>query len=415
VLYTCDNSRHVITAVDLGGQVVLDGLTIVAGCGMGWTELPGDQLAYLTSYGGGILVVNGSLSIVNCVIRQNYAWCGGAIYADDSDLALDNCAFLLNHSDIAVVYAKDSQLRLNNCSFCSNFCLGKYDSYGGPQGAGVMCDNSQAEAAHCFFVDNRSGNPQGGAFVNRSGCKTTIRNSIFAANVTSGGGGAITNISSELSLVNCTFQENIRHAISSCASDRESHVDIVNSIFFGQVGPPLGQLAIFNSDGSIISIRYCSIGGGKAAVRDAGTDESIIWGEGNVEGDPCFAMPGRWVYPWTKEYLLVSGYDANRWVDGDYHLKSQAGRWDPASQTWVKDDVTSPCIDAGDPNSPIGLEPFPNGGRINMGAYGGTQEASKSYFGGPTCETIVSGDIDGNCKVDLQDLAILASHWLEGW
>jgi hypothetical protein len=40
--------------------------------------------------------------------------------------------------------------------------------------------------------------------------------------------------------------------------------------------------------------------------------------------------------------------------------------------------VTSPCIDAGDPNGSIGWEPFPNGGVINMGAYGGTAEASKS-------------------------------------
>jgi hypothetical protein len=44
------------------------------------------------------------------------------------------------------------------------------------------------------------------------------------------------------------------------------------------------------------------------------------------------------------------------------------------------DDVTSPCIDAGDPNSPVGDEPEPNGDRINMGAYGGTTEASKSYI-----------------------------------
>lgn len=63
--------------------------------------------------------------------------------------------------------------------------------------------------------------------------------------------------------------------------------------------------------------------------------------------------------------------------------------------------------------SPIGLEPFPNGGRINMGAYCGTAEASKSYFGKPVCETIVAGDINGDCKVDFGDLAILASHWLE--
>jgi hypothetical protein len=35
-------------------------------------------------------------------------------------------------------------------------------------------------------------------------------------------------------------------------------------------------------------------------------------------------------------------------------------------------------IDAGDPNSPVGKEPEPNGGRINMDTYGGTPETSKS-------------------------------------
>ena len=64
--------------------------------------------------------------------------------------------------------------------------------------------------------------------------------------------------------------------------------------------------------------------------------------------------------------------------NGDYHLKSQGGRYNVINQTWVTDDVTSPCIDAGDPNSAVGDEPEPNGGRINIGAYGGTAEASKS-------------------------------------
>jgi len=78
------------------------------------------------------------------------------------------------------------------------------------------------------------------------------------------------------------------------------------------------------------------------------------------------------------------------------------------------DEVTSLCIDAGDPMSAIGFEPFPNGGVINMGAYGGTGEASKSYFGGPVCETIVAGDINGDCIVDFKDFAIMALHWLQG-
>ena len=58
-------------------------------------------------------------------------------------------------------------------------------------------------------------------------------------------------------------------------------------------------------------------------------------------------------------------------------------------------------------------EPFPNGGIVNMGAYGGTAEASKSYFGSPPCETIIAGDINGDCKVDVDDLMLLISHWLE--
>jgi len=127
-----------------------------------------------------------------------------------------------------------------------------------------------------------------------------------------------------------------------------------------------------------------------------------------LNGDPLFATPSRW-----DPNELVSTPVDDFWVKGDYHLKSQAGRWDPNAGTWVQDDATSPCIDAGDPNSPIGLEPFPNGGRVNMGAYGGTAEASKSCFGGAGCDRIVAGDINGDCRVDWRDMAIMGLHWLE--
>lgn len=45
--------------------------------------------------------------------------------------------------------------------------------------------------------------------------------------------------------------------------------------------------------------------------------------------------------------------------------------------TYIDTEI-SPCIDAGDPNSPYLLEPQPNGGRINIGTYGNTTAASKS-------------------------------------
>ena len=117
----------------------------------------------------------------------------------------------------------------------------------------------------------------------------------------------------------------------------------------------------------------------------------LNWGEGNTTDDPLFADPN----------------------NDDYHLMSQAGRWDPDSQTWIQDDVTSPCLDAGDPMSPIRWESFPNGGFVNMGAYGGIHQASRSYFGVPVCETIVAGDINGDGQVNRADLEITALHWTD--
>ena len=90
-------------------------------------------------------------------------------------------------------------------------------------------------------------------------------------------------------------------------------------------------------------------------------DDSLSdYGTGCIAKDPCFA-------------------DA---ASGDFHLKSAAGRWNGA--TWVKDTVTSPCIDAGEVSAAYANEPTPNGNRANMGAYGNTAEASKSTSGGST-------------------------------
>ena len=176
---------------------------------------------------------------------------------------------------------------------------------------------------------------------------------------------------------------------------------VVNSIIYQNSWNYWAQVKIGN--GGTINISYCDIQGGLQGiyVEDPG-NSTVNWGPGNIDADPYFAQEGRWDYnqPWT-------------YFEGDYHLKSQAGRWDADEGRWTKDEVTSLCIDAGDPHSPIGLEPFPNSGIINMGAYGGTAEACKSYFGEPPCETIVGGDINGDCKVDLRDFALMAFHWLE--
>jgi hypothetical protein len=60
----------------------------------------------------------------------------------------------------------------------------------------------------------------------------------------------------------------------------------------------------------------------------------------------------------------------------DYHLRSKGGRWN--GRTWVKDLMSSPCIDAGYSTSDYSKEPEDNGDRINIGRYGNTEYASKS-------------------------------------
>ena len=64
--------------------------------------------------------------------------------------------------------------------------------------------------------------------------------------------------------------------------------------------------------------------------------------------------------------------------NNDFHLTSVAGRYVSSTGTWTKGDRNSPALDAGDAGIPVGSEPVPNGGRVNLGRYGGTDEASKT-------------------------------------
>jgi hypothetical protein len=131
-------------------------------------------------------------------------------------------------------------------------------------------------------------------------------------------------------------------------------------------------------------------------LSDVRVDHSNIFGEswpgqGNLNVIPAFVNPDQ----------------------GDYHLQSQAGHWDCLRSEWVIDPATSPCIDAGSQADPIGHEAFPNGGIVNMGVYAATAQASRSYFDGPVCDTIVAGDINGDCLVNFRDFALMAGHWAE--
>ena len=72
------------------------------------------------------------------------------------------------------------------------------------------------------------------------------------------------------------------------------------------------------------------------------------------------------------------------------------------------DDVTSPAIDAGNPSDDWTNELWPHGKLINMGAYGGTTEASMS-----SSTTGNIADIDCNDVVNEYDLYMLLDKWLQ--
>jgi hypothetical protein len=175
------------------------------------------------------------------------------------------------------------------------------------------------------------------------------------------------SLNSNPTLVNCTFVgnwgENGRALrCYSANNNTNSTLNLMNCILWD------GGDEISNEGNSAITITYSGVQGG--------------WdGVGNIDKDPLFVNHGYWADFNDPNIILVPNDPNAVWFEGDYHLKSQAGRYDPNSRSWVIDDVTSPCIDAGDPNSPVAFEPFPNGGIINMGAYGGTTETSKSPSG----------------------------------
>ena len=86
-----------------------------------------------------------------------------------------------------------------------------------------------------------------------------------------------------------------------------------------------------------------------------------------------------------SDWQTATGGDANslsvdpQFVDetaGDYHLASLSASYHDGA--WLADATHSPAIDSGDPADSYGAEPELHGYRINMGAFGGTFQASQS-------------------------------------
>jgi len=352
---------------------VLSGLKITNGSG-GWR----------TADGGAIACHGGSPTITNCILTGNRGD-GGAIGANDNtDLIVRNCIITHNTSELygGGIFSTDARsATIENCIISHNTS----ERWGG--GIRIRCDEPSI-VRNCIITGNRS--EVGGGISARAG-NFVVTGCVITGNIATERGGGI-------------------------SARQYCQLAVSNSIVCDNYAPEGPEIALYNGWGSsdyVLSASYSNIAGGWADLWNDGTF-TTDWGPGNIDADPLFADPGYWGHA-ADPNIRVEPNDPNAaWVDagGDYRLKSQAGRWNANEGGWTIDEVTSLCIDAGDPMYPLGLEPFPNGGRINIGVYGATAEASKSYFDKPPCETIVAGDVNGDCIIDGRDFALLAGNWL---
>lgn len=362
------------------GDTVLDGFQITRGRGLGLTWEDG------YGAGGGVYVEfmgSGRLVVSNNVIYDNetaeytsmdYETRGGGIHADYMDWGEDATGDLLLLGNV---------VRDNRAS----------------RGAGINVRGAKATIVGNLVADNQGHGDHGGGIYISTGV-TVVEGNIIRGNVigaTAGygwGGGALVagttadfrgnlitdnyapaigsgvfwdegatgTMRNDLIVANrCPSDEGSGAAIYVDGGAGPSHVTVVNATIADHDCPGTTGGAIYLQDGSTITIRdsilwnntheFTDIDGGSHAVTYSITAEP---GMGNTLVDPLFA-------------------DA---AAGDYHLRSTAGRFTPGG--WVDDAATSPALDAGDPSADYALEPLPNGGRVNLGAYGNTAEASKS-------------------------------------
>jgi hypothetical protein len=332
--------------------------------GSGSAAIVGNRIVHNTGgWGAGIACVDGSSpSIRRNVIRSNEAnGAGGGIYCGrSSPTIVDN---IIGHNTTG---EGPGTVRMGGGICCQdeNSATIRRNTinrnWAAQAGGGIYCAAGRMRISHNTIARNSAAD--GGGIGCMGATAAAIRHNVMALNAARATGGGIGCYGGSTPMVEGNTISGNRAGGGGgiyCASS--SSLTVINSIVaFSARGRGV------QSNGAL-SMRFSNVygnaGGNYAGMADpTGTD-------GNISEDPLFAdAPG-----------------------GDFHLRSRGGRWDPGASGWVIDVDHSPCIDVGDPASPWQDEPAPNFGRVNMGAYGNTAEASKWANRPPTLAWVGQG------------------------
>ena len=302
---------------DFSSPTIID--CVVSGCG--------------GRLGGGIGISGGGPTIIGCTVENCHAGGVGPVAAAGGYGG-------------AIGIIRDSDVRILRCIIRDN------TASEGSQGGGIYCRDSEVLLWNSEIYHNGSsgvGNVAvGGGVYCGPMSDVTLQNCVVSSNAAVTGGGIFSEsddsfVNSSILVQNCTVAHNSNGGIESVSSD----IHVKNSIVW--YNAPF-QLQLVNPPAES-PVVYSNIEGGWPN-----------FGAGNIMDDPHFAN-------------VDTATGSSR---VDYHLSSRGGRYDPNTGLWVRDLAQSPCIDAGDPGDAVGQEPNPHGDCINMGAYGGTWQASKS-------------------------------------
>jgi len=384
-------------------QSVLNGFTITGG--------------YPGRHGGGIRCTASSPTIMNCIITDNAAsdYGGGMYNCYNSNPRIVHCTFRRNSSQSQCILgngggmsnAVNSSPIITDCTFAENSA-----SFSG--GGMHNCTNSSPVVSGCTFRSNSAGALGGGMF-SRTDSSPTIRDCTFSWNWAEDGGGAICNYyDSSPRITNCIFAGNSTDKNGGAMKNWDTSMVLQNCTVFGNSAELQGG-GIWNGLDVHVEAADTILW---ANTDEDGMDESAQIT--NSETSKTVTLSYCCVQRWTGALGGIGNIAAEpHFVDaagGDFHLSSEGWRWDSERERWHYDFITSPCIDAGNPGAPLGDEPVavpddPNNDwginlRLNMGAYGGTAEASI-----PPLDGTVLGDITNDGLVTAKDFAMQGRSW----